>query len=166
MERTADAKGQGFLVPKTEVHLWWTNLPDPADKVLELYRGHATSEQCHSEFKTDIGVERLPSGKFSTNETVLLAAGVAFNVLRMLGQGALEEPDLMPVKADVQRRRAASVIRDLVFVAVKRVRHAGRVLLKFGRRCPWFETFRAVYEKLAADSRPGPTRSRPELAPT
>jgi hypothetical protein len=33
--------------------------------VIELYRQHATSEQFHSEFKTDLDLERLPTGKFS-----------------------------------------------------------------------------------------------------
>ena len=35
----------------------------------KLYRQHATSEQFHSEFKTDL--ERLPSGKFPTNDLVM-----------------------------------------------------------------------------------------------
>ena len=29
--------------------------------------GHGTSEQFHSEFKTDLDIEQLPSGKFATN---------------------------------------------------------------------------------------------------
>ena len=40
---------------------------DPAT-VIALYREHATSEQFHSEFKTDLDLERLPSGKFDTND--------------------------------------------------------------------------------------------------
>ena len=156
VERTSDAKGQAFLVPECEVHTWWTSLPDAPEEVVELYRQHAASEQHHSEFKSDLGVERLPSGKFATNAAVLMLAAVAYNVLRLIDQEALLHPEDMPVKAEASRRRVGSVIRDLVFVAAKRVRHAGRVFLKFGRLCPWFKVFRAVYERFAPAPDPAP----------
>ena len=41
---------------------WTTSLkPDAADhaKVIGLYQDHATSEQFHSEFKTDLDLERV-----------------------------------------------------------------------------------------------------------
>ncbi|MCI8700132.1 MAG: hypothetical protein HFJ47_02170 [Clostridia bacterium] len=41
------------------------------EEIIELYHLHATSKQFHSEIKTDMDIERLPSGKFSTNEIVL-----------------------------------------------------------------------------------------------
>jgi|GEM_PF-2572476 len=37
-----------------------------------LYSDHATSEQFHSEFKTDLDLERLPSGKFDTRGSIPL----------------------------------------------------------------------------------------------
>ncbi|WP_274522435.1 hypothetical protein [Ectothiorhodospira variabilis] len=39
------------------------NLPGELsdDDIIALYRGHATCEQFHSEFKTDMDLERLPS---------------------------------------------------------------------------------------------------------
>jgi hypothetical protein len=45
---------------------WNPRLPAPitAAQVIELYCQHATHEQFHAEFKTDMGLERLPSGKF------------------------------------------------------------------------------------------------------
>ena len=42
--------------------------------MIALYRDHATSEQFHSEFKTDLDIERLPSGKFATNALVMILA--------------------------------------------------------------------------------------------
>jgi hypothetical protein len=36
--------------------------------VVELYYDHGTSEQFHSEIKTDLDLERLPAGKFATND--------------------------------------------------------------------------------------------------
>jgi hypothetical protein len=149
VERTTDGKGQTLLFPEYEVDTWWTNLPDAPEEVIQLYHGHGTSEQFHSELKTDMGLERLPSGKFATNATVLLLAGVAYNLLRTLGQEALRRPETLPIRLKVKRRRLASVMRDLIYIACKRVRHAGSVFLKFGRSCPWLDTFRAVYKSLA-----------------
>ena len=54
--------------------------------VIELYKDHATHEQFHSEFKTDMDLERLPSGKFDTNFLVCAMAAVAMNILRLIGQ--------------------------------------------------------------------------------
>ena len=55
-------------------------------KIIELYESHATSEQFHSEIKTDLDMERLPSGKFSVNALALTCAGMAYNILRLVGQ--------------------------------------------------------------------------------
>ena len=35
------------------------------------------TEQFHSEFKTDLDIERLPSGKFATNDLVMAHAVLA-----------------------------------------------------------------------------------------
>ena len=73
-ERTIEANGQQtLLVPRLEVDTYWISLLDAeAARVIELYHAHGTSEQFHSELKTDLDLERLPSGKFQTNELVLL----------------------------------------------------------------------------------------------
>ena len=39
-------------------------------EVIGLYHAHGECEQFHSEIKTDMDMERLPSGKFETNELV------------------------------------------------------------------------------------------------
>ena len=67
-ERKRDSAGQKLLIPEVEVNSWWTNLNCDAEKVIELYHEHATSEQFHSELKHDLGVERLPSGKLAVNK--------------------------------------------------------------------------------------------------
>jgi hypothetical protein len=62
--RQSDAKGQLFLVPQITLEGWLTTLrPDVADdhSVIALYRDHATSEQFHSEFKTDLDLVRIPA---------------------------------------------------------------------------------------------------------
>ena len=57
----------------------------PDQKVIALYCDHATSEQFHSEFKTDLDIERLPSGKFATNDLVMACAVLAYNIVRGIG---------------------------------------------------------------------------------
>jgi len=74
IERTITAEGQRLLVPEIEAATFWTSLKLPAKQVIELYHQHGTSEQFHSEIKSDMDLERLPSGKFATNALVLSLA--------------------------------------------------------------------------------------------
>jgi hypothetical protein len=144
-ERTIDKHGQELLIPDIEVNTLWTVLPDKAQIVIGLYHSHGTSEQYHSELKSDLDFERLASGKFSTNALLLSLAMLAFNALRIIGQSALKMKGLLPRKFNVQRRRLRSVIQDLVYIACKRTRHSGAIFLKFGRNCPWFDVFRQLH---------------------
>nr|WP_255556706.1 transposase [Methylococcus sp. Mc7] len=86
VERTIDKKGQHLLAPEVELEGWWTTLSCSAEEVIELYQHHGMHEQFHSEFKTDLDLERLPSGKFDTNDVILHLAAFAYNCLRLLGQ--------------------------------------------------------------------------------
>ena len=47
-------------MPEIEVETYWTNLYCRAETVVALYHDHGTSEQFHSELKSDLNVERLP----------------------------------------------------------------------------------------------------------
>ena len=146
--RTMEADGQALLIPKIEVETYWTSLSDDVAMVVKLYRAHGTSEQFHSELKTDLDLERLPSGKFQTNELVLLLGMVAYNLLRLIGQEGLREADA-PIRKQVSRRRLRSVMQDLVYLACRLVRHARRWMLSFGKNCPWLKTWRRVYLRFA-----------------
>ena len=146
-KRTVDANGQALLFPKVEVESYWTSLDADVARVIELYHEHGTSEQFHSELKTDLDLERLPSGKFQTNELVLLLGMVAYNVLRLIGQESLQGDDI-PIRKRVTRRRLRSVMQDMIYLACRVVRHARRLVLSFGRHCPWFDTWRRVYLQL------------------
>jgi hypothetical protein len=67
--RTIDKLGVVLLLPEYVLEGWTSMLPEkfsPAE-IIVLYCDHATHEQFHSEFKTDMDLERLPSGKFDTN---------------------------------------------------------------------------------------------------
>jgi hypothetical protein len=153
IQRTITADGQKLLVPDIEVNTWWTSLKLPPKVVIGLYHARGTSEQCHSEIKTDMDLERLPSGKFATNATMSSLGLVAYNVLRLCGQGALHEQrrlpaeDRAPLGKKVFRRRLRSVIQDLMYLAVKLTRHANRWRLSFWQNSPWGATWRRLYAR-------------------
>ena len=98
-------------------------------------------------------LERLPSGKFATNATMLSLGLVAYNVLRLCGQGALGEQrrlpaeDRAPLSKKVFRRRLRSVIQDLMYLAAKLTRHANRWRLSFWQNSPWGATWRRLYAR-------------------
>jgi hypothetical protein len=157
--RTIAADGQKLLVPDIEVNTWWTSLKLSAKEVIALYHAHGTSEQYHSEIKTDLDLERLPSGKFATNATMLSLGLVAYNVLRLCGQGSLQEQrrlsseDRAPIAKKVFRRRLRSVIQDLMYLSAKLTRHANRWRLSFWRNSPWGATWRGLYERFCGARR-------------
>jgi hypothetical protein len=138
VERLTDIHGQTLLLPEIEVNTWWTNLPCRAETVIDLYHAHGTSEQFHSELKSDLDVERLPSGKLCANKIILLCAMNAFNLLRTLGQEVLQRAMLAPQKINVSRWRIKTVLQNIIYSAVRLVRHAGRTELHFGKSSPWF----------------------------
>lgn len=138
VERLADHNGHELLIPEIEFETYWTNLYCRAETVAALYHDHGTSEQFHSELKSDLGVERLPSGKLCANRIILLCAMVAFNLLRTLGQEALRHAHLAPQRIKVRRWRMKTVLQNLVYCACRVVRHAGQTILDFGRSCPWY----------------------------
>jgi hypothetical protein len=148
IERTIDKHGQHLLVPEIEIEGWWTSLwADPED-IIALYADHGTSEQFHSEFKTDLDIERLPSGKFATNALVLACAQLAYNLLRWIGPSALLGPDA-PVRRKAKRRRLRTVMQELMYLAARLIRTGRRLKLAFGWGCPALPAFRRLYAQLA-----------------
>lgn len=148
-ERLTDAEtGEDLLLPEIEANTFWTNLPEEAATIIELYHRHGASEQFHSELKSDIGLERMPSGRFATNNLVLRLALLGYNALRIIGQRALQMKAQLPVTLSVERRRLRSVMQDLIYIACKLARHAGVEILKFGRHCPWFGVFERIYASI------------------
>lgn len=72
------------------------SLPD-YEEVISLYHNHAVCEHHHSEIKTDMGVERLPSGKFETNVLILKLTMIACYILCIIGAAAMKGHDI-PVR--------------------------------------------------------------------
>ena len=154
--RTIKADGQILLAPEIEAATFWTSLPEPWEsergvtdaQVLQAYRDHATCEQFHSEIKTDMDLERLPSGSLKTNKLLWCLGMMAYNILRIMGQASIEEDDA-PLKRPVKRRRIRTVIQNLVHFAVRVVRRGRRVFLNLGRSNAWRRTFKRVHLALA-----------------
>lgn len=90
IERTMDKNGQYLMIPDIECNTIWTNLGWSDDDIINGYHAHGECEQFHSEIKADMDVERLPSGKFDTNELVLELTVIAYNILRLIGQETLK----------------------------------------------------------------------------
>ena len=150
-ERTIDKHGHALLLPEYVLQGWTTTLPErfSPEQVIALYCDHATHEQFHSEFKTDMDLERLPSGKFDTNYLVCQLAAVAMNLLRLVGHNTLHEPDA-PVRHSAKRRRIKTVMQELMFKAARMTRHAGRWVLGLGHSDPGFAVFDRHYAQLRA----------------
>ena len=132
IERTTDYIGNELLIPEIEVNSFWTNLTCEAEKVIELYHDHGTSEQFHSELKNDLGVERMPSGKFKVNEILLAIAMNAYNTLRYLGQQSIEKDECKKHR----RKRLGKVIIEIICVAGKLVKHAKSLVFKIYEKDP------------------------------
>jgi hypothetical protein len=147
-ERTIDRKGQILLVPDIELEGWWTTLKSPEQTVIELYAGRGASEQFHSEIKTDLDMERLPSGKFATNSLVLTLAGFVYNMLRIIGQFGLLGPG-SPVRHPAKRRRIRTVMQELMYLAARLIRTGRSLKLRFGKHCPAFKVFGQLYQRFS-----------------
>lgn len=154
--RTIDENGQPLLLPDVEIATYWTSLKLAPTEIIDLYRQHATSEQFHSEIKTDLDLERLPSGKFATNALILRLGALAYNLLRLCGQEALRRDrklppeQRMPVRKKGHRRRLRQVIQDFVYMASRLIRHARRSGIRFWSGNRWRVVWKAVYAAFTA----------------
>lgn len=144
-ERTIDRHGQQLLIPEWRVDGWETSLDVGDEEVMALYADHGTHEQFHSEFKTDLDLERLPSGKFDTNDTVLSLAVLAYDCLRLIGQNTLLSAD-GPVRHPAKRRRLRTVMQEVMYLAATITEHARSVALGFARHTRACTVFRRLVE--------------------
>jgi hypothetical protein len=148
-ERTIDKKGQMLLVADIELEGWWTSLKLSDQKVIELYKGHALCEQYHAEIKTDMDLERLPSGKFATNQLVMACGSLAYNILRFIGQVALVNAKGI-IRHEAKRRRIKTVIQELVYFAGRLITSGRRLKLRFSRHVTaHVQAFTQIYQRLA-----------------
>ena len=149
IERNIDKHGQISLEPDIEVNTYWTNTDFTDYDVIDLYHKHGESEQFHSEFKSDMDIERLPSGKFDTNCLVLELAMIAYNILRIMGQVSLTGGTSPKTKHEVKRRRLRTVIGNLILIAGHVTVHARKAVLALGRSNVWRFAFMDLNKRFA-----------------
>jgi len=140
-KRLHDEQGKMLLEPETSVETYWTNLPVEATEVEHIYHQHGTIEQYHAELKSDLGVERLPSGKFYANTLHLLFSMVAFNLLRRVGT-QLPLTKKSPGKRG-RRLRLRTVLHSAMHLAGLVVSHAGQMILRVCEHNAWTPAFLA-----------------------
>ena len=85
-------------------------------------------------------LERLPSGKFATNALVLELGLIAYNILRMIGQGTIGGRSPRQ-KRDVKRRRLHTVISNLIMMAGHITTHARQLIMGLGKSNVWRHLF-------------------------
>ena len=146
IERTIDKYGQFLLPADLEVNTWWTNTGMEDSEVIQNYHAHGECEQFHSEIKTDMDVERLPSGKFDTNELVLELTILAYNILRMIGQETIGR---RKTRHKVHRRRLRTVISNMILMARQVKEHARQLIMGLGQSNVWRHTFAEIYTAFA-----------------
>lgn len=140
-EKTKDKKtNQLCLVPLYDIEVYWNSLNLDADIVEEQYHQHGTSEQYHSEFKSDLDLERLPSGKFSSNYTIMLLGMILFNLLRVTGKQLLQT-GMVPGARRGKRLRLRTVMQNIMYMAGQYIEHARVSILSIFRGNPWTPSF-------------------------
>jgi len=148
-ERMTDRKGQQLMFPEIELEGWWTSLKVSDQEVIDLYKGHATCEQYHAEIKTDMDLERLPSGKFATNQLVMACGALVYNILRFMGQSALVNASGI-IRHKAKRRRIKTVMQELIYFAGRLITSGRRLKLRFSCHMQAHaNVFAALYQRLA-----------------
>lgn len=146
-------KGQRLLFPEYQIDTYWCSVEELSPKeVISLYHDHGTSEQFHSEIKSDMGLERLPSGLFSSNSLILHLAMLSYNLLRIIGQMSLAEatpsdgPGIRRKK--VSRRRIRTVMQDLIYMAGRLVTRGQKWYISFGQLNPYSRLMDRIYNRI------------------
>lgn len=150
-ERTIDQGGNALWWPEYVLEGWTTTLGPQVceEQLIALYRAHATHEQFHAEFKTDMALQRLPSGKFATNPLVCALAAVAMNLLRIIGQHTLHDAD-SPMRKAALRRRIKTVMQEMMCKAMRIIGHARRWVLGISGTDAGFAVFARAHAKRRA----------------
>jgi len=154
-------KGQKLLFPELKVDTYWCSLEKmrPAE-VIDLYHDHGTSEQFHSELKSDMGIERLPSGTFDSNGLVLHLGMLSYNMLRIIGQQWLQDNKTeskqlpRPRRKKVARRRIRTVMQDLIYMAGRLIKTGRQYFISFGQINPFAGLWERISVRLGSDLTP------------
>jgi hypothetical protein len=142
IEKTMEKNGQLCLEPQHHVEAFWNSLNLDPEMVLELYHNHGTMEQYHSEFKSDLDLEKLPSGKFSSNYSIMLVGMLAFNLLRITGNALLGTKQVPGKRGN--RLRLRTVMLNVIYMAGQYIDHARQNILKIYNGYQWTPAFEMI----------------------
>lgn len=130
-----------------EAESWVTSLNLSGPSLFDLYCQHATAEQYHSEFKSELDLERMPSGNFKTNALILRLGTLAYNVLRLL---ALLGKGVMGHRHPAKRRRMRTIIQEMIMVPARILKGSNTIKLDIGSDLPGQAEYLALHKALAA----------------
>ena len=82
----------------------------------------------------------IPAICFTTNALVLELGLIAYNILRMIGQGTIGGRSPRQ-KRDVRRRRLHTVISNLIMMASHVTTHARQLIMGLGKSNVWRHIF-------------------------
>jgi hypothetical protein len=133
--------GQLLIEPEIEFESYYTSLAISINEIIALYHDHATSEQFHAEIKSELDIERMPSGKFSSNSIIFTLGCVAYNVLRMIGIEMANYPGT-PLRKKAERRRIKTVMQNIMYMACKLIKHARQHKISVPIISPWLACFK------------------------
>ena len=150
-ERTIDKKGQHLFPAELETDIYYCSIDLPDSRIIELYHEHGTMEQFHSEIKTDMGCELLPSGKFAVNSMILHLVQIGYNMLRLIEQRSLSWWSTVSTRRPVQRRRLATVIKNVICAPAQIKTHAREVLADLGKSNIWASDIMWLARSLAPE---------------
>lgn len=112
------------------------------EEVITHYHARGECEQFHSKIKTDMDAsERLPSGKFDTNELIIELTILAYHILRMIGRES--------VGRHQPRHKIRTVISSLIRMVSHVMTHAGQRIMGLGQSNVWRYAFAGVYDSFA-----------------
>ena len=94
-------------------------------------------------------LERLPSGKFATNQLVMACGALVYNILRFMGQTALVNAKGI-FRHEAKRRRIKTVMQELIYFAGRVISSGRRLKLRFSRHvAAHMQAFAALYQRIA-----------------
>jgi len=156
VQRTQDKDGSAMLFADVKVEGWLTDLKQTEfsdQTVISLYCDHATCEQFHGEFKTDLGIERLPSGKFPTNFLIMCLGQLAFNMLRIIGQNALKTGLMPGRKRDIRKRlRIRTVLQNIMYMACQYMIRNRKNLVKLAEHNIFSKIYMLLVQRIKQQS--------------
>ena len=140
--------GRQLLVPEMTLFSAWTSLESEwfTDKeVLRLYRLRGTSEQYHAEFKSEMDMERPPSGDLTVNNAFLRMGMLTHNMLKVIALDLAGAQGLGLKTAT--RRRIRTVINSVILMAGRVVKGSRYLKMQLACSKQWFEWFQAIFQR-------------------